>query len=361
MRARTRYFVIFAALVLLVGLGTGLVAYYVGLPGGVFSKKSNPDELTLLPRDAGLVAHVQIRQVMDSPLRQRIKKLLPPQATTGQQELLQRTGIDLERDVEHLTAAVVTGPHAAIDVLVLVKGKFDDGRIEGLMRDSGGRVEEYKGTRLVLLGGPASSPDGAPDEARQFSLAFLEPGLVAVGSRALIRGAVDRRDTGDTAADNPELMALVKTFKGHDAWAIGRLDALQGQRALPADLTSQLPAVNWFAAGADVDAGLRATLQVEAADPQAAKNLRDIIEGAVAVLRFGAASQPAIKQLTDSLVLGGRDRNVSLTFNAPAEVFDPLFSGQAFRGGRPEFGGPRPEFRRERPELPPLPPDLSSK
>ena len=57
MTARTRYFVIASLLVLGVGLGTGLVAYYVGFPAGAFVRAGGPDELQLIPRDAAVVAY----------------------------------------------------------------------------------------------------------------------------------------------------------------------------------------------------------------------------------------------------------------------------------------------------------------
>jgi hypothetical protein len=77
MAARTRYFVIASLLVLMVGLGTGLVAYYVGLPAGAFSRTGGPDELQLVPRAAALVAYADVHEIMLSDLRQKARQLLP--------------------------------------------------------------------------------------------------------------------------------------------------------------------------------------------------------------------------------------------------------------------------------------------
>ena len=43
MTTKTRYFVIVSLLVLGVGFGTGLVAYYVGFPTSAFSRQGGPD------------------------------------------------------------------------------------------------------------------------------------------------------------------------------------------------------------------------------------------------------------------------------------------------------------------------------
>ena len=68
MTAKTRYFVIVSLLVLGVGLGTGLVAYYVGFPAGAFARAGGPDELQLVPRDATLIAYADVRDIMETQM-----------------------------------------------------------------------------------------------------------------------------------------------------------------------------------------------------------------------------------------------------------------------------------------------------
>src|SRR6187200_2604682 len=96
MHYRTRYFVIASLLVLLVGLGTGLVAYYVGFPGAAFSADI-PSQLAFVPADAPVVAYADVRQLMASALRRRLRSVFPG---NGQQEFAAHTGIDIERDVD---------------------------------------------------------------------------------------------------------------------------------------------------------------------------------------------------------------------------------------------------------------------
>ena len=74
MTTRTRYFVIASLLVLGVGLGTGLVAYYVGFPTSAFSSRGGPEELRYVPRDATVLAYANVQDVMSSDLRRRIKE-----------------------------------------------------------------------------------------------------------------------------------------------------------------------------------------------------------------------------------------------------------------------------------------------
>ena len=73
MTKRTRLFLGVASGILVVGLGTGLVAAYVGgfqnltLIGG-----DGPAELTYVPADARVVAYADIRNVMNSEVRRKL-------------------------------------------------------------------------------------------------------------------------------------------------------------------------------------------------------------------------------------------------------------------------------------------------
>ncbi len=103
MTTRTRYFVIASLLVLTVGVGTGLVAYYVGFPTSAFSTEGGAQELRYVPRDAAVVAFANVQEIMTSELRQRIKATVPiPE--NGQQEFANQTGINIETDIDHIVA-----------------------------------------------------------------------------------------------------------------------------------------------------------------------------------------------------------------------------------------------------------------
>ena len=80
MTTKTRYFVIISLLVLTVGLGTGLLAYYVGFPTSALSRAGGPDELQFVPADAALVAYADVHQIMTSDLRQKVRT---PRADEG--------------------------------------------------------------------------------------------------------------------------------------------------------------------------------------------------------------------------------------------------------------------------------------
>src|SRR6476661_4935420 len=91
MTKKTRYFLAGSAAVLAAGLGTGMVAYYTGGFQPV-SASAVSNELRYVPADATVVAYADVRAIMDSDLRARLKQAMPMHEQ-GQQEFQAQTGI----------------------------------------------------------------------------------------------------------------------------------------------------------------------------------------------------------------------------------------------------------------------------
>jgi hypothetical protein len=338
MTTRTRYFVIASLLVLTVGLGTGLVAYYVGMPTSAFSSRGGPDELQYVPRDAAILAYANVQDVMNSDLRRHIKEAMP-MSENGQREFEDQTGINIETDIDHVVACLAgdgadSTPHSG---LVIATGRFDVVKIESLMREHGAQVEEYKGVRLLvgsaraMHGGrvadavPGHEPTAPSATDDSFALAFLKPGVIAVGGGPMVHHAVDLRSGGDNITTNDEVMSLVRSLdSGNNAWALGHFDALRSKARLPENVASRIPAITLFSVGAHVNGGLHGTLRAETRDDDAANNLRDVVRGFLALGKMQTAGKPEVQAMMQSLELGGTGKTVALSFAVPAEVFDMM-------------------------------------
>jgi hypothetical protein len=85
MSRNTRFFLFSSALVLVVGLCTGLLAYYGGLPTLASARSAGPDELKYVPSTAAVVAYANVRDVMNSDFRQKLRHVLPDR-DKGQEE-----------------------------------------------------------------------------------------------------------------------------------------------------------------------------------------------------------------------------------------------------------------------------------
>ena len=334
MTKRTRRFLFVATGILVVGLGTGLVASYMGgLPGLNIIGSNGPAELAYLPADTQMVAFANVGDIMNSELRQKLMQFQPG-AAEGADRFQQETGINIQTDVDHVVAAVSADSLPNGHPLVLIRGRFNPSNLESLARDKGAVVEEYKGKRLITHG-----------EAGM-GLVFVEPNLVAVGAPAALRRAIDTKaDKSTNVTSNAELMALVDDIDDGNAWAVARLDALAAG-PLPADLASQLPPVNWFAASAHIDGGLRGVIHAEARDEKSANDLRDVIRGFIALARLQMGERAEFADLMNSLQLGGLGNKVSLGFAVPSEMIDALgkmHAEQLNRRPAPNRG-PRPEL-----------------
>ena len=341
MTKRTRRFLVVATGILVVGLGTGLVASYMGgLPGLNLIATSTPDELAYVPANARMLAFANVRDVMDSELRQKLMQLQPG-AAQGAAEFEQQTGINIQTDVDLVVWSVSGEIGGEQQPLLLVRARFNPSNIESLARDKGAVVEEYQGKRLVTHG-----------EAGM-GLAFLEPNLVAVGTPASLRRAIDTKAAGPNVTSNTELMALVNDIDDGNAWAVARFDALTGGQQLPADIARQLPPVNWFAASAHINGGFRGVVHAEARDEKAANDLRDVIRGFVALGRIQVGQHAELAELMNSIELGGLGNKVSLGFSIPPDMIDALGKMHAEQRNRRPGGQvtPRPTM----PEAPPAP------
>jgi len=203
--------------------------------------------------------------------------------------------------------------------LVVARGTFNAPKLEQLARDHGGVVEQYQGKRLVRVSDP-NNP------AHTLELAFLEPDLVGIGSETAIKSSIDAQLSAHSITSNNDIMELVSQIDaGNNAWAVGRFDVLTSQARLPAEISSKLPAVKTFAVMTHIDGGVSGTLRAEARDQQSADNLRQVVQGALALGRM--SNDPKATAVINSLQLSGTGTTIALSFTIPMELFDMLPNG----------------------------------
>ncbi len=316
MAAKTRYFVLTAAGILTAGLTTGLVASYMGGLPVALSHQAGPEDLAFVPPDAIAVGYANVQEVMASELRQRLRRLQDANPDSQERhDFEEKTGVNVERDIDAVVGALLpaSGDKEG-NPLVLARGRFDQVRIEGLARDHGGDVSDYQGVRVIAHAG----------DERTMALGFLAPGIVAVGSLDSVKGAIDAKRSGRNVMSNTEIMRLVGELDGNNAWAVGRFDAMASTTGLAGELQQRMPTVSWFSAAGHLNGGITGTFKAEAKDDEAAKNLRDMMRGVVAMVKLQSDSKPEMRAFVDSLQLGGEGKTVAVGFSVPAEMFDAL-------------------------------------
>jgi len=311
MTRRTRYFLLGSTALLVAGLCTGLVAYYAGFPG-LTPRIEGPVELRYVPGSAAVVGFANVRDVMTSDLRQRLREVTGPEK--GQQEFQEKTGINIETDIDTVVGCIMPRGETGESAMALIRGRFDNVRIESFAREHGSTAAEYQGKRLLT----------APHSRETGALAFLEPGLIALGEDSAVRQAVDLHVGGaPNITTNAEIMALIRELEsGNNAWAVGRFDVLASRARLPENVSAQIPAITLFAASGRLNGGIAGTVRAEARDPEAAENLRDVVRGFLALARLQTGSRPEFQNLLQSLQLTGTGNTVAISFAIPSDLID---------------------------------------
>ena len=323
MSNKTRYFVAISGAILVLGLGTGLVASYMGFPVSVFSSAAGPDELQYVPADAAVVAYANVRDVMNSQFRQRFRQLEP--STQDKNEFEEKTGLNFEEDIDSVVAAVMpkgdlaSNPAGAF--LILARGRFQPAKLESLALEHGAVVGDYQGKRIITHHDTDNANDTSHDD---MAVGFVEADLIAFGSVNSVHAAIDAHRDNRNVVSNNDMMKLVNEIDNANAWAVGRFDAIASQANLPAEVQNYMPAISWFSAATHVNGGVSGTLKAEAKDEAAAQNLRDVIQGVFAVAKMQSGNNPAVKMLADSLILSGEGKTVAVAFTVPSELLDVL-------------------------------------
>jgi len=341
--AKTRYFLVGSAAILTAGLAAGTVAYMGGMPRA-FASTAGPEELSLVPAGAAVVAYANVQGVMSSEFRQRLTTLIDDEGK-GRQQFQEHTGIDVEQDIDAVIAAMSPGPDGGHENgFVALRGRFDIGKIEALVVSKGGQIAEYKGARLLVAPPHTDvqvdatvSPD-APDATvptveprlRQHVapvIALVNANLVIVGSDAAVKAAIDRNAGDGTASitsDGEFVRMLESVDQNSTVWAIGRPKVFQASGDMPMQVMQQLPEVKWFAASGHLNGGLQATVRAEGKDEEAGKNMREVLQGALALARLQVDAKPELKPLLNTVQIEGTGNGVALHLTLPAEMLDVI-------------------------------------
>ena len=74
----------------------------------------------------------------------------------------------------------------------------------------------------------------------------------------------------------------------------------------------------------EIDGGLKAVLTAEARDEESAKNLREVVQGFLALAKLQTSSKPEFQRFVNSLEIRGTGNTVALSLDVPAQLFVAL-------------------------------------
>ena len=267
-----------------------------------------------------MVAYANVRALMASPLRDRLRELgsVHPAIAT----LQEWTGASLERDVDDLVFSSEAVGDIVAQPLMILTGRFDSRRLDMYARDHGGRIESYSGARVVL----------APRQAGDAAIVLPTSGLALLGDAPSVRRALDAKAGAVRAiTDNVGFMRTVAGLDDRAAWSVATLQAVIARAAIPADVAAQLPAIDWLAASGRFGPTARGELSAQARDEIAAGSLRDLVRGFMALARMQAARNRELRGALASAALAGDGTTVTLSFDVTPGLLDLFDSTGAWR------------------------------
>ena len=337
MTRKTRYFVLTAIAVLLIGLAGGLIAYLAynrgaGLAAGL------PREIRYVPADAALVAFADVRAVMNSDVRRSLMASVDPESRKGRQMMNDFAGVDIEKQVDHIV--VYVEPYTTSDsqaeaqpdmprALVMVQGTFDAARIEAFVREHSGIVTEYKGRKIFVRS----------EGTHEMAVVVIGSDLIAVGQADLVRRLVDMSEGGSNSSTNittnAEMMSLVRDNTGSTAWAVGRFEEISRRMRLPSGIARQVPPIRLVSVKANINGGVKASIRAEADDKTAADQLREVLRGFISLIRLQGGHKQELDTMLKSIELSGSDRTVRLSFAVSPDTLRVIAPGSRRRGGPP--------------------------
>ncbi|MPZ17935.1 MAG: hypothetical protein GEV06_08495 [Luteitalea sp.] len=345
---KTRYFILAAAVVLVGGLCTGLIAYYRGdLSSSVLAQAGGQDDLRYVPDAASVVGYADVRAVMSSEFRQRMKKL--ERDSPGKNRFRDETGIDIERDVDSVVGCLLSGEGGSSisGGFAVLRGRFDVQRIEAAATEHGATIVMHNGRQLYLM-----SDDG-PRHGDRLAFGFMEDGALLVGQEPAVKLAIDRADSGASGPSSEDVMRLIDEASAQaTVWAVGSPEGLAAGK-LPGPVAAQVPQIKWFSATSRLNGGMAATLRAETIDEAAAKNLRDAVTGMAALARMSLGNRQEWQQVLQSLQIGGEGTTVSMSLTLPLAAVD--YIANEVSGHKPHMP-PMPPAGAPPPPAPPPPP-----
>jgi hypothetical protein len=282
---------------------------------------ADPRLLNLVMPDATVLAGVNVDQAKTTPFGQYVLTTLLQAQDQKLQQLATLTGFDPRRDVSELLLASASAPSNKTG-LALARGAFDPAKIAAAAQSTSAAVEAYGGLSII------------EDPQHQNGFAFLDSTLVVAGDLANVKAAIDRRNGGRTIpialADQVNQLGSTQ-----DAWAISTVppSTLKPPAAAPpasgVNIQNAIQKVQSASGGVKFGAVVVVTGQAQAATPQDASSVGDVLKLFVSMAQLQASQHPEAAALAQSLVVSTQGSTLKITLSLPSEQIQQLVKPKA--------------------------------
>lgn len=180
--------------------------------------------LNLVMPEARMVAGIDVERARDSFFGKKILEQIDAKGADDLSKFAAMTGFDPRRDLREIVIAATDANTKNPPALIVVRGTFDMGRINGFLKTTGlAPVETLNGVDLYTK----------VDGKEEMGFAFLDGSTAVAGNKAGVRAAVQRRG-GRGAAMTAETLAKVQSMsQSNDIWMVTSIPVAELSNALP--------------------------------------------------------------------------------------------------------------------------------
>ena len=265
--------------------------------------------LKFLPPETRGIVVVDVAALRNAPLVQDMLKQ-QVQGPKAWDDSISRTGVDPARDIDRITIAKIS----AQEGLVIAQGRIDKFKVEQAMKDSGKVMDAYLGQIIYRDG--------------ENGVLMLENAVV-LGQFNAVKKAIDQMQLPGAQPLRSDLTAAIQSIEaGNQIWGVGDFSGtdlgLIGVRG-PAPVIEMLKAIRSGTGQVRVDTGIHARGTATFADAESAKNVSDLVSGALAVVKLQIAKQqPDMLQVLDGVQVTSNGNMLTVRVEESGELLKKL-------------------------------------
>lgn len=290
---------------------------------------ADPSLLSLVMPDAKVIAGARVDQAKNSPFGMYVLahlQLDDPDFI----KFVAATGFDPRRDVREILVASNSPEYDPSHWLVLAKGTFDPGRIEGLAQASGGTVVKHHG--ISILSGTGGNGDL---KTGQGAIAFLDSSTAVMSDVAGVEGAIDRRRANNRAISIKLAAKVRQVSTNYDFWFTTLVPLAEFAAAMPDPNISNAMKGNLLGAIQQTSGGVKfgETVQLYAEavtrSPEDAAALVDVVKFIAGLIQTNRKKDTTVAQV--STLLDGLQTNIqgnvmTMTLAIPEAILEQMMS-----------------------------------
>lgn len=180
--------------------------------------------LKLIMPEARMVAGMDVERARDSYFGRKLLEQMDTVKDADFTKFVAMTGFDPRRDLREVLIAAPDANTSKGQALILVRGAFDTGRINGFMKVAGIAPAETLGGIDFYV---------KSDGKAEMGFAVVDSSLAVAGNKDAVRAALQRRSGAGSALAAATYAKVQTLSKTNDIWAVTSIPVAELSGALP--------------------------------------------------------------------------------------------------------------------------------